>query len=145
MEVTENALLSRSAERARAALRELQEAGIHVALDDFGTGASSLIHLQQLPVGAVKIDRSFVAGVLTNPRSAAIVSAMIALSKQLQFDMVAEGVESEEQLAFLRDAGCVRAQGFLFSKAIAAVDVPTFLKRWEKLQGKRTSKLVRAV
>lgn len=145
VEVTENALLSRSADRARDALQTLREAGIHVALDDFGTGASSLTHLQKLPVGALKIDRSFVAGVLTDRRSAAIVSAIIALSRQLQFDMIAEGVESEEQLAFLRAAGCARAQGFLFSKAVAADEVPVFLQRWNRRKQGRKLQLVRAI
>ena len=127
LEVTENALLNRNAEQARAELERLRKAGVHIALDDFGTGASSLVHLQQFPVNAIKIDRSFVKGVCEDTRSRAIVSAMVALSRELNFDLVAEGVEDGQQLEFLREIGCIRAQGFLLGLPMPASEVPKFL------------------
>ncbi len=130
LEVTENALMSRNADQARTALERLRASGVHVALDDFGTGASSLVHLQQFPVSAIKIDRSFVKGVCEDSRSRAIVSAMVALSRELDFDLVAEGVEDSEQLDFLRQIGCRRVQGFLLGRPMPAQEVPGFLGNW---------------
>ncbi len=130
LEVTENALLKRTASNAMAALEALKDAGVHIALDDFGTGASSLVHLQRFPVNAIKIDRSFIDKVLLDARSAAIVEAIIGLSGRLGFDLIAEGVETGDQLAFLRGAGCARAQGFLFARAMPAAELPVFLERW---------------
>jgi EAL domain-containing protein (putative c-di-GMP-specific phosphodiesterase class I) len=92
-------------------LEELREMGIAIALDDFGTGYSSL---RDLPVAAVKIDRSFVDKLGQSPGDTAIVAAIVSLARALGIDAIAEGVESEEQAAALRDLGCPLGQGYLF-------------------------------
>ncbi len=95
-------------------LQRLTDCGVTIAIDDFGTGYSSLAYLQRFPVSAVKVDKSFVAGLGTNPRDSAIVSAVAALGDALGVHIIAEGVESEHQAAALRAIGCGRAQGYLF-------------------------------
>lgn len=99
-------------------LRDLKLLGVSTALDDFGTGASSLDSLRQLPVEAIKIDRSFVQGLPSNRRNAAIVRHIIDLACRLKIRVTAEGVETKEQAAFLRCLGCVYMQGFLFSRSL---------------------------
>jgi diguanylate cyclase (GGDEF)-like protein len=112
LELTESALMPGDAAH-REALVALRETGARLFLDDFGTGYSSLTHLTELPVQAVKIDRSFVTGMPANRRHAAVVSALIALSAQLDLRVIAEGVETSEQLQALRDMRCQAVQGFL--------------------------------
>jgi EAL domain-containing protein (putative c-di-GMP-specific phosphodiesterase class I) len=115
VELTETALLS--AEELNAELLDdLHDLGLLVALDDFGTGYSSLSFLRQLPADVVKIDRSFVAGMDTDPGAAAIVRALVALGSSLGLDVVAEGVERQEEADLLRDLGCTYAQGWLFGR-----------------------------
>jgi EAL domain-containing protein (putative c-di-GMP-specific phosphodiesterase class I) len=98
----------------------LRSLGVGLVVDDFGTGTFSLARLQRLPVDALKIDRSLVRGVPGNSRDAAAVSAIIALAQQLGVGVVAEGVETSEQLAFLRARHCEQAQGFLLSEPMSA-------------------------
>jgi diguanylate cyclase (GGDEF)-like protein len=112
LELTESALMPTDTSR-RDTLERLRDLGAQLFLDDFGTGYSSLTHLTQLPIQAVKIDRSFVAGLPTNQRNAAVVSALIGLSADLDLQVIAEGVESPQQLQALQLMDCQAVQGYL--------------------------------
>jgi diguanylate cyclase (GGDEF)-like protein len=118
LEVTETTLAD-DPERAMAVLRELHDLGVGISLDDFGTGYSSLSYLKHLPVDELKIDRSFVAGLLTLPEDAVLVRATIDLGHNLGMSVVAEGVEDEATAAALRDLGCDRAQGYHWARPLA--------------------------
>ncbi len=113
VEVTESVLIDRPQEAMRE-LQSLRAVGCRVYLDDFGTGYSSMAWLAQLPIDAIKIDRSFTAGLLTDPRRSLVVASMIRLSLDLGLDVIAEGVEQEGQAQALLEMGCCKAQGFLF-------------------------------
>jgi EAL domain-containing protein (putative c-di-GMP-specific phosphodiesterase class I) len=115
LEVTESLLMTDPDEAAEV-LYELRKAGVTLAIDDFGTGYSSLAYLKWFPVDKVKIDRSFVSGVATVRADSAIVETVIDLAHALEFEVVAEGVETVSQYARLVDLGCDRAQGFLFAR-----------------------------
>jgi len=117
--LTEGSLISVDA-AVRTTLMALREQGIHISVDDFGTGYSSLSYLKHLPLDHLKIDRTFIIDVTRNRADAAIVRAVIAMAGGLDLQVIAEGVETEEQLAFLRRHGCESAQGFLFSEPLAA-------------------------
>lgn len=121
-EVTER-LAMESPER----LEGLRALGAGIALDDFGTGYSSLSHLKRLRVEAVKIDRSFVRGVITDPRDEAIVRTIITLGKTLGLEVIAEGIETEAQARRLRELGCPLAQGFHFARPLASADLDAFM------------------
>jgi len=123
LEVTEGVFLGRAAHHVARALSVLNAHGIRIALDDFGTGYASLTHLRQFPVHALKIDRSFVAGLGRSADDAAIVRALITLGTSLGIETVAEGIETFEQASFVRSHGCTLGQGFLFGTAIPARDV----------------------
>jgi EAL domain-containing protein (putative c-di-GMP-specific phosphodiesterase class I) len=110
-------------------LHELRDMGVRVALDDFGTGYSSLTHLSDLPIDTIKIDQSFVAGMCIRSQDALIIEAVITLSHSLDMSTVAEGVETPEQLAALRDRGCDGVQGYLLSRPLPAGEVPAMLAR----------------
>ncbi len=115
--------------QALATLTALQNMGVRIAMDDFGTGQSSLSYLKRFPIDTVKIDRSFIRDVTTDESDAAIVSAVIAMSHRLQLHVIAEGVETLEQVEFLRRFGCEAVQGFLFSVPIAPADFGSYLER----------------
>lgn len=115
LELTETSLL-KAAASTLADVEALTRQGVRLAVDDFGTGYSSLTYLQKLPVGVVKIDRSFVANITDDPQRRAITTAVIGLGKALDLDIVAEGVETAEQAAVLADMGCQLAQGYLFGR-----------------------------
>ena len=119
IEITETATLS-SPGHADAVLHGLREMGVSVSLDDFGTGYSSLSQLRRLPITRLKIDRSFVAELPGNESSAAIACAVIDLAHAMGLGVVAEGVETEQQLEFLRARGCHEVQGFLFCRPLPA-------------------------
>ena len=121
LEVTEN-LLQEEAEAVIGRMAELKQLGIHFALDDFGTGYSSLAYLKRLPLNQLKIDRSFVRDVLSDPNDAAIAETIVTLGNSLGLEVIAEGVETEEQLRFLAGIGCRQYQGFLFGHPVAAGD-----------------------
>lgn len=115
LEVTEGLLLN-NIEEAIATLQELKDKGIKIAIDDFGTGFSSLNYLKRLPIDKVKIDKAFIDDVNTDLRDAAIVQSIISLAHNLQLSVIAEGVETESQLAFLALHGCDDIQGYLFAR-----------------------------
>jgi diguanylate cyclase (GGDEF)-like protein/PAS domain S-box-containing protein len=125
-EITETLLASSVAEHAEV-LRQLGAMGCPIAVDDFGTGYSSLSYLKRLPIDTIKIDRGFIREIVSDADDAAIVSAIVAMAKKLKLEVVAEGVETPEQLAVLRELGCDRYQGWLFSPAVPA---ETFAERF---------------
>ena len=106
--------------RAVSNMDKLREMGVGLAIDDFGTGFSSLNYLKKLPIGKIKIDKSFVKGIVSDAGDQAIVSAVIAMGKNLKLYIVAEGVEKQEQLEFLKSKQCDAVQGFLFSEPMPA-------------------------
>jgi diguanylate cyclase (GGDEF)-like protein len=115
LEITESVLMQGSSENLEI-LHQLRELGISIVLDDFGTGYSSLSYLRLFPFDQIKIDRSFVSELSSNADCAAIVSAVASLGRSLQIDTVAEGIETEDQLALARASGCTHVQGFLFGR-----------------------------
>jgi diguanylate cyclase (GGDEF)-like protein/PAS domain S-box-containing protein len=127
LEVTETVFLGRGAECVGRALKLLSEEGVKIALDDFGTGYASLRHLRQFPVDIIKIDRSFIAEMRERQEDAEIVRAVINLGQSLGMEVVAEGIESEEQASDLRQMGCAYGQGFLYAKAFAPDRMSAFV------------------
>lgn len=128
LEITESALIG-DAELALEAIDALRGAGVHIALDDFGTGYATMSQLLSLRFDKIKIDKSFVDGLGSDPQSDVIVRATIGLAKGLGLTTTAEGIESPDQLASLRGHGCDQGQGYLFGRAIAAGDIPALLNR----------------
>jgi diguanylate cyclase (GGDEF)-like protein len=118
IEVTEDVLLNHNSEAIAEDLRMMRANGIRVSFDDFGTGYASLIHLKQFPLDEIKIDHSFVRDLFKKDSSAEIVACLVDLAGKLHKTIVAEGIETEEQLAFLRHNGCHIGQGFLFSQPV---------------------------
>jgi diguanylate cyclase (GGDEF)-like protein/PAS domain S-box-containing protein len=127
LELTESLLLS-NADVTFSVLRELKAMGLKLAIDDFGTGYSSLSYLRQFPVNKLKIDRSFVRDVAVNPDDAAITTAIISMAKSLSLKVIAEGVENEAQVSFLRTHHCDEIQGYYFSKPLTLDDVAAKLR-----------------
>ncbi|MEH1811820.1 MAG: EAL domain-containing protein [Nostoc sp.] len=128
LEVTESFLMA-DMERSVKTLKQLRELGICLALDDFGTGYSSLNYLKRFPVNMLKIDRSFVQDVTSNPDSAAVTNAIIALAKSLRLNITAEGVETQEQLDYLKMLGCDEGQGYYFSCPVPADLITPMLQK----------------
>ena len=128
LEVTESFLMS-DIQHSLKILKQLRELGVWVALDDFGTGYSSLNYLKRFPINMLKIDRSFVQDVTSNPDSAAITDAIIALAKSLQLKITAEGVETIEQLEYLQKRGCEEGQGYYFGIPTPAERTTAILKQ----------------
>ena len=119
LEVTESVLMNDPTQTA-ATLRQFKELGLKLSIDDFGTGYSSLSYLKRFPIDALKIDRSFITDVTSSPDDASIATAIILMGHSLKLKVVAEGVETENQLAFLRVLQCNEAQGYLFSPPVPA-------------------------
>jgi EAL domain-containing protein (putative c-di-GMP-specific phosphodiesterase class I) len=128
LELTETFLMQDSKSTA-AVLHALKNVGVTLALDDFGTGYSSLSYLKRFPIDTLKIDRSFVRDLTTDADDASIVSAVISMGKSLHMRVVAEGVETREQLAFLQEQGCPEGQGYYFSKPVVAGELTQLLGR----------------
>jgi diguanylate cyclase (GGDEF)-like protein/PAS domain S-box-containing protein len=127
IEVTESTAMADRDSGFRA-LRELSAAGVRIAIDDFGTGYSSLDHLREMPADILKIDRSFVAGMSANSPDSALVAAAIAMGRALEMEVVAEGIETSEQVADLRELGCPLGQGFLFARPLPPEEIDTLLE-----------------
>lgn len=128
IEITET-LLMRDYDRAVALLQTLRHAGYSISLDDFGTGYSSLSHLKALPLDCLKIDRSFVSGIVDSPKERAIIKTIIQLGQTLGLNIVAEGIETQAQANYLREYQCDEAQGFLFSRPLPAYDFEKLLSQ----------------
>ncbi|HET7810393.1 MAG TPA: EAL domain-containing protein [Steroidobacteraceae bacterium] len=129
LELTEGSLFeSRTNEFREDALATLRDLGVKIAIDDFGTGYSSLSYLKRWRVDSLKIDRSFVRDIASDPSDHAIVSAIVAMARSLHIQVVAEGIETWQQLEILRNMGCNLAQGFLFAKPCSAADALRYLK-----------------
>ena len=127
LELTESLLLA-NADVTVSVLQELKAMGVTLAIDDFGTGYSSFSYLRQFHVSNLKIDRSFISDVATNPDDAAITAAIIGMAKNLKLRVIAEGVENEAQMSFLRDHQCDEIQGYYFSKPLASDKVADKLR-----------------
>ena len=125
LELTEGMLMRNR--QAEATLQDIDALGVGVVLDDFGQGHSSIAHLTSMPIKAIKIDRAFIDGVREPGDKQAICAAMIAMSRELGISVIAEGVESELQVEFLKERGCDAVQGFLYTEPLPADDVPPFL------------------
>jgi EAL domain-containing protein (putative c-di-GMP-specific phosphodiesterase class I) len=139
LEITES-LLMEDIECNIERLKALRGVGVTIAIDDFGTGYSSLNYLARLPMDTLKIDRSFVAGMSVRPESRTIVSAIISLAHSLGLKVVAEGVETEEQLNILRLLQCDEMQGFLLSLPVSPEMVDSFLSRKARRRSSRAVK-----
>jgi EAL domain-containing protein (putative c-di-GMP-specific phosphodiesterase class I) len=128
VEITESTAMA-DPDRTQRVLADLHAWGLSLAIDDFGTGYSSLARLKHLPVDILKIDRSFIHAVDRDAESGRMVEAMIQLAHGLGMVPLAEGIETEGELAFLQAAGCTRGQGFLFSRPVPAEQIPALLAR----------------
>ena len=127
LELTESILIQEP-EAAADTLARLARHGVQISIDDFGTGYSSLAYLKRLPIDALKIDRGFVRDITVAPDDAAIVTAIITMARALGLRTVAEGVETKEQLDFLRRQGCDTMQGYYFSRPVPAGDISRLLR-----------------
>ncbi|WP_029407846.1 EAL domain-containing protein [Thiomicrorhabdus sp. Milos-T2] len=128
IEITERLLMSNTASNLEK-LQAFRKSGFKISIDDFGTGYSSMSYLKHLPINTIKIDQSFTRGIDEGVSDKAIIEAIIALSKSLKYNIVAEGIETEEHEQFLRDSGCDLGQGYLFSKPL---DVETLIEKYSK-------------
>ncbi|MGW8391465.1 putative bifunctional diguanylate cyclase/phosphodiesterase [Pseudoduganella sp. HUAS MS19] len=130
LEITESTLMH-NIERVIGIMDRLTAAGITLSLDDFGTGYSSLSYLKRFPIDTLKIDRSFTTGIPVDTNDCAIASTIISIAQQLNHKVIAEGVETPEQLAFLKDSGCDEVQGYLFSRPLPALEFEhALLRNW---------------
>ena len=127
IEITESMIMANS-DRAVQTLHELKDIGIYIAIDDFGTGYSSMNYLKRFPLDRLKIDRSFVQDITTDKDDAAITAAIIAIAHNLSLQVIAEGVETTEQLTFLKEHDCEEIQGFYFSKPLPPEECERYLR-----------------
>jgi diguanylate cyclase (GGDEF)-like protein/PAS domain S-box-containing protein len=132
LEITES-LLVRGADNVIAIMNELVAMGLSLSLDDFGTGYSSLAYLKKFPISTLKIDRAFVVGLPFEENDCAIARAIVTMAKQLRQEIVAEGVETIEQMSFLRELGCDQLQGYLFSQPVGAAEFERMLREGKRL------------
>jgi EAL domain-containing protein (putative c-di-GMP-specific phosphodiesterase class I) len=128
LEMTES-LIMLDVQRAIKTMRELEAMGVQLSIDDFGTGYSSLSALKSFPIVRLKIDQSFVRHISNDQDDQAIATAVISLGHQLRLKVIAEGVETEEQLAFLRDNGCDEMQGYHFSEPVSPQEIQMLFER----------------
>jgi len=137
LEITES-ILMKDFEKSVKLLTEIRDLGINIALDDFGTGYSSLSYLKQLPINTLKIDKSFIDNIATNEREKAIVDGIIQLAQKIDLDVIAEGVETKQQIKLLQSIGCNQIQGYYFSRPLPADEIEEkFLKiNWSEAHNK---------
>jgi EAL domain-containing protein (putative c-di-GMP-specific phosphodiesterase class I) len=131
LELTESLLISNE-QQVLQKLKLLKNMGINLAIDDFGTGYSSLSYLKHFPLDRLKIDKSFINDILTDSDDASITEAIIAMAHSLKLKVIAEGVETREQLVFLEDRGCDEMQGYYLSKPLSENDLAHFIKSREE-------------
>jgi diguanylate cyclase (GGDEF)-like protein len=131
LEITETTLMRNTEETARR-LTAIRELGVRIAIDDFGTGYSSLAHLQQFPVDALKIDRSFISRLTQNPEGETLIHTLVQLGKALSIETLAEGIEQQQELSLLRAEHCDSGQGFLFARPLDVGATEAFLENWAK-------------
>jgi len=142
LEITEGVLMGGHT-KTFDALQELTGLGIKIAMDDFGTGYSSLSYLRQYPFHVLKVDRSFVNDITTNSADRELINASIKMAHGLKLKVVAEGVETNEQLAFLKDLSCDYAQGYLFGKPLSENDFCQLLESSRSNHTKHTLKVIK--
>jgi diguanylate cyclase (GGDEF)-like protein len=128
IEITETTLMRNIEETARR-LSEIKRLGVRIAIDDFGTGYSSLAHLQQFPVDALKIDRSFISGLRSNKEGETLIHTLVQLGKALSIETFAEGIEQQHELSLLKDEDCDSGQGFLFARPLDVAAIESFFPR----------------
>ncbi|MDD4930323.1 MAG: EAL domain-containing protein [Gallionella sp.] len=132
LELTEGILIEQ-ADFVFTVFRQLREMGVELSIDDFGTGYSSLSYLKRFPIGRLKIDQSFIRDIASDPEDAAIVGAIVSMSRNLKLKVIAEGVETIEQLAFLRQRNCDEIQGYYFSRPLPIADITALLQQKKRL------------
>jgi diguanylate cyclase (GGDEF)-like protein/PAS domain S-box-containing protein len=130
LEVTES-MVMQNAEQTTSVLNELRKIGVSLAIDDFGTGYSSLVYLKRLPIDTLKIDKEFIGDLTRDPDDEAITATVITMGHSLGLNVIAEGVETEQQLAYLREQGCDEIQGFWLSPPLDAHRCLTFIRSWQ--------------
>jgi EAL domain-containing protein (putative c-di-GMP-specific phosphodiesterase class I) len=129
IEITETTLMT-NIETTAQRLASIKDLGVRIAIDDFGTGYSSLAHLQRFPVDALKIDRSFIAGLKNNKEGETLIHTLVQLGKALAIETFAEGIEEQQELSLLRDEDCDSGQGFLFARPMDAVATREYFATW---------------
>jgi EAL domain-containing protein (putative c-di-GMP-specific phosphodiesterase class I) len=127
IEITETTLMRNIEETVRR-LTAIKQLGVRIAIDDFGTGYSSLAHLQQFPVDALKIDRSFISGLKHNKEGETLIRTLVQLGKALSIETFAEGIEQHQELSLLRDEDCDHGQGFLFARPLDVAATEAFFR-----------------
>lgn len=132
LEITESMVME-DTDRTIKILQQLYDMGVHLSIDDFGTGYSSLAYLKRMPIGTLKIDRSFVKDITTDSNDAAVVQAIIAMAHTLNLNVIAEGSETADQIQFLREQNCDETQGFYFSRPMAASKLQPMLEYGQEL------------
>jgi EAL domain-containing protein (putative c-di-GMP-specific phosphodiesterase class I) len=133
LEITESSLMANPQEATRT-LEFLKSLGLALSIDDFGTGYSSLSYLKRFPLDALKVDRSFVRDITTDANDAAITLAVISMAHSLGLKVIAEGVETSEQLAFLAEHRCDQVQGYYFARPLPGADCSRFLAEDRRLK-----------
>ena len=131
LEITESVLIN-DTDAALKILKDLKRIGVNIAMDDFGTGYSSLAYLNCFPFDKIKIDRSFISDLTRDDKSSAIVRSVLSLGASLEMTTTAEGVETKDQVSFLRDEGCQQVQGYFFGRPMRFEDVATFIANWSQ-------------
>jgi EAL domain-containing protein (putative c-di-GMP-specific phosphodiesterase class I) len=135
IELTESAVMT-DPEESAATLEQLSRMGVLVSVDDFGTGYSSMSYLRRFPIDKLKIDRSFVKDLMSRADDGSIVRAIISLAHSLRLKVVAEGVETSEQLEFLSSLGCDQYQGYHFSEPLPAAEFAELVNNWQKVENR---------